>query len=104
MVYNISFLPRYGKIREIQTQDIDTTKTLHIQFAFTSGRRNCGGGGTAENPILLQFSLDKGITWNRLQLLREPSAIVENYHIVIPPRSKIFTNKVQNMAAICCSR
>ena len=72
----------------MQTQDLDTTKTLYIQFAFTSGRGNCGGGATAENPILLQFSLDKGITWNRLKALREPSASVENYHIIIPPEAK----------------
>ena len=79
---------RYGKSREIQTQDLDTTKTLYMQFAFTSGTRNCGGGATAENPILLQFSLDKGITWNKLQALREPSSSVENHHIIIPPEAK----------------
>ena len=82
------FPPRYGKSREIQTQDLDTTRTLYIQFTFTSGSRNCGGALTAENPILLQFSLDKGITWNLLQTLREPSASSENYHIIIPQEAK----------------
>ena len=61
---------------------------MYIQFAFTSGTRNCGGGATAENPILLQFSLDKGITWNKLQALREPSSSVGNYHIIIHPEAK----------------
>ena len=83
----VSFI-RYGKVREIQTQDLDTTKTLYMQFSFTSGSRNCGGAVTAENPILLQFSLDKGITWNLLQALREPSASLQNYHIVLPQEAK----------------
>ena len=67
---------------------MDTTRILYIQFAFTAGSRNCGGGATIENPILLQFSLDKGITWNLLQSLRAPSASLENYHIIIPPEAK----------------
>ena len=32
--------------------------------------------------------MDKGITWNTLQTLMEPSANLENYHIVIPPEAK----------------
>ena len=72
----------------MQTQDFDTTKTLYIQFSFTSGSKNCGGAVTAENPILLQFSLDKGITWNLLQTLREPSASLKKYHIIIPQEAK----------------
>ena len=67
---------------------MDTTRTLYIHFVFTAGSRNCGGSTTTENPIWLQFSLDKGITWNTLQTLREPSASLENYHIVIPPEAK----------------
>ena len=67
---------------------MDTTRTLYIQFAFTSGSGNCGGDITAENPILLQFSLDKGITWNLLQTLGVPSASLENYHLNIPPEAK----------------
>ena len=85
---NASFNSRHGKSREIQTQDLDTTRTLYIHFVFTTGSRNCGGSTTTENPIWLQFSLDKGITWNTLQTLMEPSASLENYHIVIPPEAK----------------
>jgi len=59
-----------------------------MQFTFTSGSRNCGGAVTIENPILLQFSLDKGITWNLLRTLNEPFASFEAYHIVIPSEAK----------------
>ena len=67
---------------------MDTTKTLYIKFAFTRGSQNCGGAVTTESPILLQFSLDKGITWSLLQTLSEPSASLENYHIIIPQEAK----------------
>lgn len=67
---------------------MDTTKTLYIKFVFTTGSRNCGGDTTTENPVLLQFSLDRGITWNMLQTLWEPSGNSENYHITIPPEAK----------------
>lgn len=86
--FHTYFIIRYGKSREIQTQDLDTVRTLYIQFTFTSGSRNCGGSATVENPIFLQFSLDRGITWNMLQSLRESSNNLEKHHIVIPPEAK----------------
>ena len=82
---------RYGRIREIQTEDLDTTRTLYIQFAFASGTRSCGGEVSTDNIIFLQFSLDKGITWNTLQLVGgslQSSTGLDNYHIAIPPEAK----------------
>lgn len=77
--------------REIQTDDLDTTRTLYIQFTFASGDRFCGGGVGTDNTILLQFSLDQGITWNTLQLVGsslQSSTGLDNYHIIIPPEAK----------------
>lgn len=85
------FFYRYGRTREIQTEDLDTTRTLYIQFTFASGSRSCGGGLRADNTILLQFSLDQGITWNTLQLVGnslQSSTGIDDYHIVIPPAAK----------------
>ena len=74
----------------MQTEDLDTTRTLYIQFIFASSRR-CGGFVTSETTIILQFSLDQGITWNSLQFIGQSlqsSTGMENYHIVIPPEAK----------------
>ena len=80
---------RYGKTREIQTQDLNTTRTLYIQFALASGNESCGGVDVlSENTILLQFSLDQGITWNTLQSLGEISVGVQHYQIVLPQETK----------------
>ena len=89
--YNISFIYRYGRSREIQTEDLDTTRTLYIQFVFASGIRSCGGQVTTDTTIFLQFSLDQGITWNTLQLVGgslQSSTGLDNNHIVIPPEAK----------------
>ena len=43
------------------------------------------------NSLLLQFSLDKGITWNYIRFIGQSlqsSTGIENYHIVIPPEAK----------------
>ena len=81
---------RYGTTREMQTEDLDTTRTLYIQFVY-AGSRNCGGFATTANTVILQFSLDKGITWNNMQFIGESlqsSTGMENYHIIIPPEAK----------------
>ena len=70
---------------------MDTTRTLYIQFAFASGNRSCGGEVSTDNTIFLQFSLDKGITWNTLQLVGgslQSSTGLDGHHIVIPPEAK----------------
>jgi len=68
---------------------LNTTRTLYIQFAFVSGNRSCGGiDVTSENTILLQFSLDKGITWNTLQSLEQISNSVQHYQIMLQPETK----------------
>ena len=87
--YNCLF-QRYGRTREIQTEDLDTTQTLYIQFVFASSR-SCGGFVTSDNTLILQFSLDKGITWNDMHFIGQSlqsSTGIENYHIVIPPEAK----------------
>ena len=74
----------------MQTDDLDTTRTLYIQFIFANSR-SCGGFVTSENVLVLQFSLDKGITWNDMQFIGQSlqsSTGIENYHIVIPPEAK----------------
>ena len=83
-------IQRYGKAREIQTDDLDTTRTLYIQFIFASSS-SCGGYVSTITTILLQFSLDKGITWNDMQFIGQSlqsSTGIETYHIVIPPEAK----------------
>ena len=80
---------RFGKTREIQTTDLNTTRTLYIQFAFVSGSGSCGGVYVlSENTILLQFSLDQGITWNTLQSLGGTSNSMQTYQIVLPKEAK----------------
>ena len=74
----------------MQTDDLDTTRTLYIQFIFANSS-SCGGFVTSENVLVLQFSLDKGITWNDMQFIGQSlqsSTGIENYHIVIPPEAK----------------
>jgi len=82
---------RYGRTREIQTEDLDTTRTHYIQFTFANSS-SCGGFvSTANAIILLQFSLDKGITWNDIQFIGQSlqsSTGIENYHIAIPQEAK----------------
>ena len=75
----------------MQTEDLDTTRTLYIQFAFASGSRSCGGEVSTDNAIFLQFSLDKGITWNTLQIVGsslQSSTGLNDQHIVIPPEAR----------------
>ena len=82
---------RYGRTREMQTEDLDTTRTLYIQFAFASGSNSCGGEVSTDNTIFLQFSLDKGITWNILQIIGsslQSSTGQNDQHIVIPPEAR----------------
>ena len=74
----------------MQTEDLDTTRTLYVQFVLASSS-SCGGFATSENTLILQFSLDQGITWNSLQFIGQSlqsSTGMENYHIVIPPEAK----------------
>jgi len=74
----------------MQTEDLDTTRTLYIQFTFASSR-SCGGFVTSQNNLILQFSLDQGITWNDIQFIGQSlqsSIGIENYHIVIPQEAK----------------
>lgn len=90
-IYYVLFKYRYGRTREIQTEDLDTTRTLYIQFSFASGTRSCGGEVSTDNAVFLQFSLDQGITWNTLQLVGsslQSSTGLNNYNIMIPSQAK----------------
>ena len=73
--------------REMQTEDLDSTKTLYIQFVFANSIK-CGGFVSSVSTIHLQFSLDKGITWNDIELIGQSIQSIENYHIIIPPEAK----------------
>ena len=56
-------------MREVQTKDFDTRLSDYIQYYLRigGGLPDCSGGESREEGVLLQYSVDGGITWRLLQ-------------------------------------
>lgn len=72
-------------VREVTTPNLDITTGGQIQFYIRIGGGNCGMPSNRANGVLLQYSIDGGVTWHMLDELYYQDYRVPTYiHRDIP--------------------